>query len=326
MNIQEIAELAGVSRATVSRYLNNGYLSEEKRERIQKVIEETGYIPSTQAQMLRTKKTRLIGVILPRISSETISKVVHGISQPLNESGYHMLLANTDNDVKKEVEYLRIFNNRAVDGVILIATLFGKEEREMLAKMKVPIVIVGQQYPNHCCVYHNDVDAARDLARLLLKKGKKNLGFLGVTKADKAVGTDRRQGFLEACQEAGVKEEEIVSAECTFSMESGYEKMQELLEKNPNLDGVFCATATLAMGAMEYAREQGKRIPEDIGFVGIGDNQMTRVVDPKLTTAHYYYTTSGVEAGNMMLSLLDGHVTAAREVKLGYEVLERGSV
>ena len=99
MNINEIAKLAGVSRATVSRYLNEGYVSEEKKERIRAVIEKTGYQPSTQAQTLRTKKTRLVGVILPKINSDTVSRMVAGISDVLSKNGYQLLLANTNNDI-----------------------------------------------------------------------------------------------------------------------------------------------------------------------------------------------------------------------------------
>ena len=104
MNINEIARLAGVSRATVSRYLNKGYVSEEKKERIRKVIEETGYNPSSQAQMLRTKKTKIIGVIIPKINSESISRMVAGISLVLSKEGYHLLLANTDNNEEEELK------------------------------------------------------------------------------------------------------------------------------------------------------------------------------------------------------------------------------
>ena len=101
MNINEIARLAGVSRATVSRYLNNGYVSEEKKAVIHRVIEETGYQPSSQAQMLRTKKTRLVGVILPKINSNTISREAAGISDILTKKGYQIILANTNNDIER---------------------------------------------------------------------------------------------------------------------------------------------------------------------------------------------------------------------------------
>ena len=99
MNIAEIAKLAGVSSAAVSRYFNNGYISEEKRERIRKVVEETRYRPSLQAQTLRTRKTRLIGVILPKIdSAAAMGSVVAGILSVINDNGYHMLLADTQSD------------------------------------------------------------------------------------------------------------------------------------------------------------------------------------------------------------------------------------
>ena len=102
MNINEIARLAGVSRATVSRYLNDGYVSDEKKAVIRKVIEETGYQPSSQAQMLRTKKTKLVGVIIPKINSDTVGRMVAGISDVLNRSGYQLLLANTDNNIEED--------------------------------------------------------------------------------------------------------------------------------------------------------------------------------------------------------------------------------
>ena len=130
MNINEIAKLAGVSRATVSRYLNNGYVSEEKKKNISRVIEETGYQPSSQAQRLRTKKTKLVGVILPKIDSNTISREVAGISDILTKKGYQLILANTNNSVEEELKYLSLFRDNQVDGVIFIATILTKQHRQ----------------------------------------------------------------------------------------------------------------------------------------------------------------------------------------------------
>ena len=101
MTITEIAEMAGVSVSAVSRYLNDGYISEEKRRKIKAVIDKTGYKPSKQAQILRTKKSKVVGVILPKISSESIARVADGISSVLSEKGYQMLLASTENNPKK---------------------------------------------------------------------------------------------------------------------------------------------------------------------------------------------------------------------------------
>ena len=119
MTIKEIAKLAGVSSAAVSRYLNGGYVSDEKKEQIKKVIDETGYQPSAQARMLRTKKACLIGVVVPKINSESISRITAGIEKVLSERNYQMLLAGTDNTPAKEIEYMRLFENYPVDGIIL---------------------------------------------------------------------------------------------------------------------------------------------------------------------------------------------------------------
>ena len=148
MTIAEIAQRAGVSKAAVSRYLNNGYVSSEKREAIRRVIEETGYVPSQQAQTLRTGKSRMIGVIVPRIDSESISRVVAGISQVLEAQAYRLLLANTDNRIEKELEYLEVFRSGNVDGVILVATMLSAAHRKALAALGVPAVLVG---PSCCC-------------------------------------------------------------------------------------------------------------------------------------------------------------------------------
>ena len=139
MTIAEIASRAGVSKAAVSRYLNNGYVSSEKREAIRRVIEETGYVPSQQAQTLRTGKSRMVGVIVPRIDSESISRVVAGISKVLEAQGYRLLLANTDNNIQKELEYLEVFRSGNVDGVILVATILSAAI--LLGIMILPTII-----------------------------------------------------------------------------------------------------------------------------------------------------------------------------------------
>ena len=145
MNIAEIAKRAGVSSAAVSRYFNDGYISEEKREKIRRVVEETGYRPSVQAQTLRTKKTKMIGVIVPKVASASIGRVVEGILSVLNGRKYQMLLAVTQNDPEKELEYLDAFSEKQVDGVILVATVFSARHKKVLKNMPVPVVLIGQQ-------------------------------------------------------------------------------------------------------------------------------------------------------------------------------------
>lgn len=322
MNIAEIAKMAGVSSAAVSRYFNDGYISEEKREAIRRVVDETGYRPLAQAQMLRTKKTKMIGVVVPKIASASIGRVVEGILSVLNESGYQMLLAVTQNDPKKELEYLSAFREKQVDGVVLIATVFTAEHKHMLKNLSVPVVIAGQYLSGYCCVFHDDYHASYDLTKLFLDKGRKKLGYIGAIQQDKAVGAERYRGFCDAVRDAGAEKlsENYVTA--AFTVASGYEKAGELLEQCGGLDGMICATDTMAAGAMQYLKEHGRKVPEEILVAGQGDSEMAKVISPALITVHYSYEQSGEIAVQMLLELLSREDSAVREVKLGYYIVD----
>lgn len=324
MTINEIAKLAGVSRATVSRYLNQGYVSEEKRERIRQVIHRTGYQPSTQAQTLRTRKTKLIGVIIPKIDSYTVSRMVQGISPVLARSGYQLLLANTEEDEQEELKYLTLFRENHVDGVVLTGTIFTKKHLQVLKDYQVPVVILGQRLSGCSCVDQDDREAAKELAARLLA-GSRCLCYAGVTVKDEAVGKERREGFLAACREAGRPVGEGQTVEASFHVDSGREAAAELLSRYPEMDGLLCAADEIAVGAILYLKQQGKRVPEDIQVAGFGDTLMAQIVEPNLTTVHYHYRTSGEEAARLLVGLLEEETKVRRELKMGYEIMERGS-
>ncbi len=322
MNISDIAEMAGVSRAAVSRYLNHGYISAEKSERIKKVIEETGYKPSIMAQTLRTKKTKLIGVILPRINSDTISSVVEGIGHVLGSAGYEMILATTMNNPEKELDYLRIFSENRVDGVIFIATVFTREHKKLLKHYAVPIVIVGQKLDGVSCIYHDDFHAGQDLARLMKKDGRKKICYIGVMREDAAVGRDRADGVKSILEEKLLPEMRLTA---DFSIRAGYEKMKELLRKCPDADAVICATDSIAIGALKYLKEQKIPVPGQIAVSGFGDNRISAETTPSLTTIHFYYQESGEKAARKILEMLTAEGSTEEQTKLGYELVVRES-
>lgn len=325
MNIAEIAKMAGVSSAAVSRYFNQGYISEEKREAIRRVVEETGYRPSMQAQMLRTHKTRMIGVILPRIDSASIGSMVSGILSVLNEQGYQLLLADTQNNEKKELEYLSIFNEKQVDGVIFIATVFTPAHRRALKAMNLPLVLLGQQLKGHHCVYFDDYQSIYDMTSLLLGRGCRRLGYISVFHQDKAAGYDRYCGYCDAVEEAGfpdLKDQYVIGE---FTMKSGYEKAEELSQTYGPLDGLICATDTIAIGAMQYFKAQGCQIPGQIQIAGHGDTAKGTVTTPTLTTVHYAYEEGGAIAARMLLEQLEKKTEHVKEIKLGFSIIERES-
>lgn len=326
MNISEFAKYAGVSKAAVSRYFNKGYLSEEKKEIIKKAAEETGYAPSFAAHTVKKRVTKLVGVILPKLSSESCSRVTEGISEILYEQEYQILLVNTANDFQKEIEYLELLRQNRVDGVILLATVFTDKHRSLLHKMHLPIVIVGQDYKGYSCVCHDDFGAAYALTELMLKKGGKNPGYIGVMESDKAVGEERHKGFLKAVSDykRTVYEKNCVVAD--FNIDAGYACAAALFTGENNPDCVFCATDNIAAGVMLYCKEHGLKIPEDVMVCGVGDSKIGAITAVSLTTAKLHYKTAGMEAARMFLNAIakpDSYFPKC--LKLDYEIVERDS-
>lgn len=325
MDINQIASMAGVSRATVSRYFNDGYVSQEKRAAIARVIEKTGYSPSRQAKTLRTGKSGLVGIIIPKINSASVSRMVAGITGVLNDAGYQVLLANTDNDAKREVEFLRLFSERSkVDGVILVATVFTPAHREAVDALPVPLVVLDQVLAGYSCVFQDDFGAMRDISELVLRSGTAP-AYIGVFEEDVAAGSERRRGFADACAARGIEVPEGNYAVADFSIDGGYEACERLLAEGRSFDTLVCATDSLALGAIACLREHGRSVPGDVQVAGVGDSEISQVVTPRLTTVHYHYKTSGAEAAKMLVGLMASTDDVSREVKMGYSVVERSS-
>ena len=325
MDINEIARLAGVSRATVSRYLNNGYVSQEKRKLISRVIQETGYVPSQSAQQLRTGKTNLVGIVIPKINSQSVARMVAGITEGFAGTEYHTLLSNTNNDPAEEVRCLRDFADRLrVDGVILIATVLTEEHLPALKSLTMPVVILGQHLDGFSCVFHDDYRATFEVARIALRTAR-HPGYIGVREDDIAAGTMRHRAFLAACRCAGVEPADEAQQIGDFTIESGYLCCEQIMDAVPETDAIICATDDIAYGALTCLREYGHRVPEDVQVTGIGDSELSHIVMPSLTSAHLFYKTSGREAAKMLLEAMDEGDEIPRQLRMGYEVYGRTS-
>ncbi len=325
MNISELAKLAGVSSSAVSRYLNNGYLSEPKREAIRKAIEETGYRPLAHAQALRSRRTNTVGVIIPKINSFSVSNVMSGIDAELSQKGFQILLADTYNDSSKELEYIDLFQHQRVDGIILLATVLTQAHIAAVKNSSVPVVVVGQQLTGVPCVYHDDYQAFYDMTNLVLQKGCRSLGYIGAQPKDKAVGQERSRAYRTAVQEAGLPEQAEHIAIAKFTIASGYEKAQELMETFGPLDALICATDTIAAGALKYLKSKDIHVPQQIRLTGHGASDLCEVTTPTITTIRYFYEASGSNAASILLERMDKPDTPAKELKLGYNILEHES-
>jgi LacI family sucrose operon transcriptional repressor len=330
MTIKEVAKLAGVSPAAVSRYLNGGSISEEKRERVRKAIEETGYRPNPMAQTMRTGRINQVGVIVPRLYSDSVSQITAGASQRLFERGYMTLLGCTDHDPAAELRYMQVMQESQVSGIILMGAELTPEIAQAIRDSRVPVVITGQNFEEFPCVYHDDFHAARDLTGLLIQKGRRRIVMVGAPEKDIAAGLNRRRGAEQALLDAGIDPASMLYETSNFDARGGRDAMDRLLAACPEIDGVVCATDTMAMGALAALRETGRSVPEDVSLVGVGDDWIDEISTPGLTTAHLFFHRCGEEAAGLLLELLrnDGDLQklAEPQIRLPYLIVERGSV
>lgn len=329
MNIIKIADLAGVSKSTVSRYLNNGYVSEEAREKIKKVIEETGFVPKRQAQAMRLQKTNLIGVIVPKISTETAARVIEGITNKLSEVGYEVLIGNTNLSIEKEMDYLKVFKNQ-VDGIIFMATEVTPKHYELFDQLSIPIVVIAQKVKHYPCIIHDDYHAAKDAIHYLINKGHQSIGFIGVGEYDEAVGIDRKKGYLDALKEhqIQIKEEYIQIGD--FSHESAFCLTEKLMNLPHPPTAIFAVTDNLAIGCMEYLNENNYQIPKDVAVMGLGDIKISAYMSPPLTTIHYHFQTMGAKSAQLLTEMIKAGKLSSKNCEsnfiFNYRLMERRSV
>lgn len=325
MTMRDVAKLAGVSSAAVSRYLNGGYISKEKAERVRAAIAETGYRPSRQARGLRTGRNRLIGVIVPKINSESVGRITAGIGQVLSERGYQMLLADTENHAERELTYLDLFQSYPVDGIALVATVLTPAHREALCASRVPVVVIGQDMPGASCVFHDDYHAALDLAAAVARGCTGEIGYVGVLRDDAAAGAGREDGFEAGLAAAGRSLPADLRREGSFTVESGYEAARDLITSHPGLSFIACATDTMAAGAYRALVEARGDAPAASCVSGFGDNAFLRAITGGIPTVHFSYLTSGIEGTAMLLDAIGAEGSEERHLRLGYELVLPGS-
>ena len=329
MTISDIAKMAGVSSAAVSRYLNGGQLSEQKRTAIREVVEKTGYHPDSAAQTLRTGRVHQVGVIAPSIGSQSVGQITAGIAGELGAQNYLLLLGNTELDPQRELGYLAAMQRNHVAGIILLGSYYSPQLALALKNCRVPVVVTGQRFPEVACVYNDDRSAARELAQRMLERGRRHIVYIGGTERDQATGVQRREGVQDALNAAGLDGDALPRICCTaFTMEEGERCMKELLACCPALDGVVCVTDTVAFGAMRALKQAGRKIGADVSLAGIGDSWAGSMTEPGLTTVQFYQKQVGEEAARMLLQMLEEKEPGGpvRQVTLGYRVVERGSI
>ncbi|MGR5556656.1 LacI family DNA-binding transcriptional regulator [Vibrio fortis] len=325
-SLHDVALLAGVSKSTVSRVINDEYgVKEATKIKVRKAVEECGYVPNQVAKDLKSRKTNLVGVIVPRVSSHATSQGVDGLTAVLEQAGKHMLLASTHQAHQKELEYIHIFNQKRVEGIILYATHLDKTLVKAIQSSAVPVVLVGQDGSmfNIPSIIHDDTRVGFEAGNRLVSKGCQTLGFIGVQGDDIAVDKQRSQGFEDA-----LKHHELelkFHARGDFTIESGYELAKEHLKKFPTLDGLFCATDRIAIGAMRAIQETKLEPGKDIFVLGVGDDELASVCTPTLSTFNYAFDKAGENGAKLLLDRIANKGFEMSKMVLTFQNIDRQS-
>ncbi|WP_223068922.1 LacI family DNA-binding transcriptional regulator [Paenibacillus caui] len=322
VTISDIARLSGVAKSTVSRFLNGGSVGSHTKEKIEKVIRETGYVPNSFAQSLKAKRPNMIGTVVPRLDSYASSRTLMGIDEQLRSMDFDMLILNSSRDPHREVENLYSFARQKVAGIILLATEIDGEHVAAFKSLQVPLILVGQQYPGIYSIIHDDESSAYDLGRLVLLKGHRRIAFLGVSEKDVAVGVGRKKGFKRAAEQCS--DAEVVYYETGFGIEEAQQTAVEVIQSA--CPTVFvCATDNIALGVLKAANRLGFKVPDDFSITGFGGYEIAGIVHPGLTTVKFFYKETGKMAASSIIKLVNGQ-PVEQVMHSQYEIIERESL
>ena len=296
--IQDIAKKAGVTKSTVSRYLNGGSISLETAQKIEKVIKEENYTPSPFARSLKAKFSSMIGVIVPRVDSSATALTLMGIDEVVEELNYEFIMNNSRQDSKREIKAIETFARNKVAGIILIATEITLNHIKAIKKCPVPVVIVGQEHHEIHSVIHDDYQAGFELVENLAEIGYHEITYVGVSKQDHAVGVVRKEGVFSGAKVH--KFDKIEQLEGDFSTQKALQIGMDLF-KDETHSLVIAATDNIAVALMKAAQQCGRKIPEEVAIAGFGGYEIGQFMNPTLTTVEYQFK----EAGKVSMKVLE---------------------
>ncbi|SFB19963.1 MULTISPECIES: LacI family DNA-binding transcriptional regulator [unclassified Bacillus (in: firmicutes)] len=327
--IKDVARNANVSIATVSRILNGqtGY-SPKTKEKVLKVINELGYHPNAVARGLINKRTHTIGVLFPYLTGSLVTGLLRGIEKAASAQSSSVIVCHTESDADKTMKYLKLLNEKRVDGIIFTSEVLQEEYYDFIKKMNVPIVLLSTKSDDYPIPYIkvDDFDAAYTATQYLIQKGHKNIGMISGPKEDIIAGEPRVKGYMKALEDNYIKHnDKNVVYTVGFGFPEGKEGLASLLKQNPDITALFAASDEIAIGAISTAYQMGIKIPEELSIIGYDNTSLAEMSVPPLTTIAQPFSKMGEIAGNMLLNLLDGEGLPESRI-VPHSVIERKSV
>lgn len=324
--IYDVARLAGVSTATVSRALNGtGKIAPGTREAIDAAVEQLGYQPSAAARTLVTRSTQTIALLLPDITNPFYAELVGGIQARALEAGHTMLLCTTEGDPEREEQYLSLLLAKQIDGVLVDGLVLPPDRVARFVRDGLPIVCLDRDIDSASIPLvqvDNQLGAHLATEHLLELLHRRIAHVEGVPEL--RISQERVAGYLRAHHAVGLEPDARLRAVGAFTEEGGYEATRMLLDRS-EFTAVFAANDLSAMGVLNALVESGRRVPEDVSVVGFDDLRLSRFTTPPLTTVHQPAREIAQRATQLLLDLAAGRPVTELLHLLEPELVVRGS-
>lgn len=299
--INDIAKIAGVSKSTVSRYLNNGSVSKKTQEKLEKIIKEQQFIPNTFAQSLKAKQSKIIGTIVPRLDSFSIVESLKGMDDVFFHTDHQLMILNTYQSFERQISALQTFKKQKVDGIIFFASEMTQKHMDMFEELDIPMIIMGQVVDGFHSISFSDFEAGQKIGHYIAEKKYSEIYYFGVSEKDIAVGVNRRKGIQSILDKNAIK---LNFIEVSFHSDDAYEKAKQLFEHViPTY--IACATDNIAIGVLKAAREKNISVPTQLSISGFGGYKITDDIFPSITTVDIDYEDAGRTAATSLLNLIN---------------------
>lgn len=306
MNIKQIAKVAGVSVATVSRVMNHPEnVAPKTRDKILKIMEEEEYKPNWFAQGLNFNKTKTIGLVIPHMLNSMYMEIAKGVEDVARQKGYITFMCNVEKNRELEKNYIEQLLTRRVDGIILMFSSLDEDFIKTVEAQNVPVVLIGE---DRAAKGFNTVKVdcrlgASGMVSHLVENGHKTIGILYGNDPQQE-SLDMLEGYRSILEKNDMKVQNEYMKSVENTIEGGYLGAKKMMEKNPP-QAIFTTSDEIAYGAMDAIKDNGLRVPEDIAVAGFGNARMSNLVEPKLTTVELPVHKMGVYGARLLFDLIE---------------------
>ena len=326
--LEDVAKVAGVSPATVSRSLNSPSLvSKETLKRVKSAVETLGYTPHFGARFMSAKRTMTIGAIIPTMENAIFAKGIQAFQERLHALGYTLLISSNSYDPEIEAEQVRALASRGADGILLIGYWREKKVYEFLQQRNIPFLLAWAFAANNAlpAIGFDNRASMYQLCDQVLTMGHRNIAVISGTTEGNDRATNRLKGITERLAVAGIKLEDVPIIETPYDIDNGANAFEQLMTGPKRPSVVMCGNDVLAVGALQRAQEMGIAVPAEVSITGFDGIELARVVTPRLTTVCVPHSEMGRRAADELVRMVVSG-EAGRSYELSSEIKVEKSI